>query len=126
MATLVLLSTMCVQLVVAVEALATEAALRVALETTLINSARVVVAELLVLSKLGKGEELVFVGENLLIPRTQVARLSQLLTRKCVGTSRYCRYLPHNFAVCRLRMTVQVGPAQTRNIAFAVRTVVLQ
>lgn len=76
MATLVLVPAMCVKLVVSVEALPTEAALRVTLETTLIDSARVVVAELLVLSELSKREELVFVGEDFLVSRTQIARTS--------------------------------------------------
>ena len=76
MATLVLVPAMCVQLVVSIEALPTEAALRVTLETTLIDSARVVVAELLVLSQLSKREELVFVGEDFLVSRTQIARTS--------------------------------------------------
>jgi hypothetical protein len=56
--------------------LTTEAALGVALETTLIDSPRVVVAELLVLSELSKREELVFVGEDFLVSRTQIARTS--------------------------------------------------
>ena len=76
MATLVLVPAMCVKLVVSVEALTTEAALRMTLETTLIDSARVVVAELLVLSQLSKREELVFVGEDFLVSRTQIARTS--------------------------------------------------
>ena len=70
MATLVLVPAMCVQLVVSIEALPTEAALRVTLEATLIDSARVVVAELLVLSELSKREELVFVGEDFLVSCT--------------------------------------------------------
>jgi hypothetical protein len=74
MAALVLVPAMCVKLVVSVEALTTEAALRMTLETALVNSARIVVAELLVLSELGKGEELVFVGKDFLVSRTQIAR----------------------------------------------------
>lgn len=76
MATLVFIPAMCVKLVVSVEALTTEAALRMTLETTLVDSPRIVVAELLVLSQLSKREELVFVGEDFLVSRAQIARTS--------------------------------------------------
>jgi hypothetical protein len=71
-AALVLVSTVSVQLVVSVEALPTEATFRVSSKTTLVFCARVVVAKLLVLLQIGPCEELVLVGEDLLVPCTEV------------------------------------------------------
>lgn len=50
MASLMLISTMSIQLIFAVEPLATKAALRMALEATLVHCARIVVAKLLMTS----------------------------------------------------------------------------
>lgn len=45
------------------------------LKTTLIDRAWVIIAEFLVLSELGKGEELVLVGKYFLVSCTQVTRI---------------------------------------------------
>jgi hypothetical protein len=72
MAALVLVPTMCIQLVVSVEALTTEAALGMPFEAALIDRTGVIVAELLMLPKLRVCEKLVFVGEDFLVPRTEI------------------------------------------------------
>lgn len=53
---LVFVSAVCIQLIVSVEALTAEAAFRVALETTLVYGAGIVVAKLLMLSEFRKCE----------------------------------------------------------------------
>ena len=70
----VLLSAMGVQFVVAVESLNTEPTLRMSFEPALVNRPRVVVSKFLVLSELLLGEELMLVGEDFLIPRTEIAK----------------------------------------------------
>lgn len=75
-ATLMLVATMRVELIVSVEALAAESTFRVSLETALINCARIVVAKFLVLLEVCEGEELVLVSEYFLVSSTQIARLS--------------------------------------------------
>ena len=55
-AALVLVSAMSVKLIVAIEALSTEATFRMSLEATLIYCSRVIVAKLLVLSQIGLRE----------------------------------------------------------------------
>jgi hypothetical protein len=72
MAAFVLVSTVCVQLVVSVEALSTEATFRVSLEAALVDRTRVVVTELLVLPQFGECKQLVFVRKDLLVSCTQV------------------------------------------------------
>jgi hypothetical protein len=73
MTTLMLLSTVRVQFIVAVEPLSTETALRMAFEPALINGTRVVIPKFLVLPKLGECEEFVFMGEDFLVPCTEIA-----------------------------------------------------
>lgn len=69
---LVLVSAMCVQLIVSIEALSAEAALGMAFETTLVNCAGIVIAKLLVLFQVLRGEELVLMREHLFVPCTQI------------------------------------------------------
>lgn len=69
-AALVSVATMCVKLVVTIEALSAETALGVAFETGLVHCAGVVVAVLLMLAKLGRGEKLMLVGKDLLVAGT--------------------------------------------------------
>lgn len=72
-AALVSVATMCVELVVTIEALSAETALGVALETGLVYCTGVVVAVLLMLAKLGRGKKLMLVGEDLLVAGAQIA-----------------------------------------------------
>lgn len=74
MAPLVLVATMCVQLVVSVKALTTETALGVPFEAALIDRTGVIVAELLMLPILWVCEKLVFVGEDFLVTCTEITR----------------------------------------------------
>jgi hypothetical protein len=69
----VLVSAVCVQLVVSIEALPTKTALRMAFEAALVDGTGVVVAELLVLAEFGRREELMLVGEDFLVARAKVA-----------------------------------------------------
>ena len=94
-----------IQLVLAIEALSTEATLWMSLETALILSARNVIAKLLVLAKVLLSEKLMFVRENLLSARAKIA---------------------HDLVMHIPDMTVQIRPAQTRRIAVAIRAVVAQ
>lgn len=104
-ATLVLHAAVLKQLVVVVEALAAETAERVALEARLVGGTRLVVTVAHVPLKLLIREELMLVGEDLLVAGAQVA---------------------HALAMGRLDVTMQIGPAQPGEIARAVGTVVPQ
>jgi hypothetical protein len=72
---LVLHFAMRIEFVVAKEALPAEAALRMACESALVNCARVVIAEFLVLGQIGLCEQFVFMCKSLLVPSTQIATL---------------------------------------------------
>jgi len=62
-----------VQLIIAVEALSTEATLWVAFEAALVDGTGIVVAKLLVLAQLGLGEQLMLVRKDLFITRAEIA-----------------------------------------------------
>jgi hypothetical protein len=102
---LVLLSAVGVEFVVAVEALLAEAAQRMAPEAALVGGAGLVVALFLVPPQLFLCEKLMLVGKDLLISRTQVA---------------------HNLLVYGAYMAMEVWPAQTGNVAVWVGAVVSQ
>jgi len=103
MTPLMLIPTMCIELVIAVETLSTEATLGMTLESTLIDGARVIVTEFLVLAKFADSEELMLMGEDLLVPRTEVAQ---------------------NLVVHALDMAMQVWPAKTGNVTFLIWAIV--
>lgn len=92
-----------VELVVVVEALAAEAAQRVALEARLVGRAGLIVAAAHMLLELAIGKELMLVGKDLFAARAQVA---------------------HALPVCRLDVTVKVGPAQAGKVARGIGAVV--
>lgn len=71
-APLVTVSTVGVEFIIAVESLAAETTLRVALETTLVNGARFVVTVLLMLAQFFFRKEGVFMGEYFLIAGAEV------------------------------------------------------
>jgi hypothetical protein len=73
MTSFMLFTAMCKELVVAVESLSTETTFWVAFEPALINGARIVIAKFLMPLQFLVGEQLMLVGEDLLVPRTQVA-----------------------------------------------------
>lgn len=75
------------------------------LESTLVDGSWVVVPEFLMLPEFGKSKKFMFVSENLLVPRAEIA---------------------HDFSVRRLDMAVQVWPTQASNIAVTIRTIVLE
>jgi hypothetical protein len=68
-----LVSAVSVELVIPVETYPTKSAFGVAFETALVNCTGVVISKLLMLAQLGHGEQLMLVGENLLVPSTQIA-----------------------------------------------------
>lgn len=104
-ASLVLHAAVLKQLVVVVEALAAEAAERVALETRLVSGAGLVVAVAHVLLQLLIAKELMLVGEDLLVASAEIA---------------------HALVVRRLDVPVEIGPAQAGKVAGLVGTVVSQ
>jgi hypothetical protein len=73
--TFVLVSTMCIQFVVSIEALSTKPAFRVSLETALVDRTGIVITKLLMLLQVGPCEKLVFVGEDFLISCAEIADL---------------------------------------------------
>jgi hypothetical protein len=85
--------------------LSAEATLRVAFEAGLINSTRIVVAKLLMLSQLAESEQFVFVGKDFLVASTEIA---------------------HGFAMLTLDMSVEIWPAETCNITIIVGAVVAE
>lgn len=72
MALFMLISAMGVQLIIAVESLPAKATLRMALETALIHGSRVVIAIFFMLAKFRYCEQLMFMGEDFLVPRAQI------------------------------------------------------
>jgi hypothetical protein len=78
-AAFVFVSAMCVQFVISIEALSAETAFWMSLEATLIDRARVVVAKLLMFLQFRVSEQLVFVGEDLLVSRAEIAIRCQLM-----------------------------------------------
>lgn len=79
MASLMLVSTMCVELVVSIKALTAEFTFRMSLEPTLVNGTGVIVTEFLVFPKLCYSEQFMLVGEHLFVTRAEVtSRLSTL------------------------------------------------
>ena len=72
-ASLMLVAAMCIELVIAVKTLTTETTLRMAFETRLIHGARVVISVLFVLAEFGLSEKLMLVGEDLFVPRAEIA-----------------------------------------------------
>lgn len=104
-AALVLHAAVLKQLVVVVEALAAEAAQRVALEARLVGGAGLVVAVAHVLFQLLVAKELVLVGEDLFVAGAEVA---------------------HALVMGGLDVAMEVGPAKAGKVAGAVGAVVAQ
>lgn len=104
-AALVLHAAVLKQLVVVVEALAAEAAQRVALEARLVGGAGPVVAVAHVLLQLLVAKELVLVGEDLFVAGAEVA---------------------HALVMGRLDVAMQIGPAKAGKVAGLVGAVVAQ
>ena len=73
MASFMFVPTMDVQFIVPIESLSTETAFWMPLEPTLVDSARVIISKLLMLAQLLWGEELMLMGEDLLISCAQIA-----------------------------------------------------
>lgn len=71
-ASLMLVTAVCIQFVISVESLATETTFGVTSETTLVNSTGDVISVFLVFPQLRHGEEFVLVGEDLLVSSTQI------------------------------------------------------
>lgn len=69
---LVLVPTVGIQLIITVEAFATEFTFGVAFETTLVNGTGVIIPVLFVLAKLRNGEKFMLVCEDLFIPSAQI------------------------------------------------------
>jgi hypothetical protein len=105
MTLLVTVSAMRIELVVAVESLSAEAALGMPLETSLVYRARMVVTKSFVLLKVCRREQLMFVCECLLVPRTQIT---------------------HDFVMRASHMPMQVWPTQTCHCALIIRTIIPQ
>lgn len=80
MAPLVFISTVGVEFVIAVETLAAKATLWVSFETALVNGTRLIVPILLVFSQLCMSEQRVLMGEDLLVPCTEITRSTQLVS----------------------------------------------
>lgn len=105
MASLVLVSAMRVEFVIAVEALSTEPTFGMTFEPTLVHSSRIIVAEFLMLLQLRDCEQLMLVGEDLLVPGTQIT---------------------HDFVMSAFDMAMEVRPAPARNVAAGIGAVVAQ
>lgn len=84
MAPLVFISTVGVELVITVKTLAAKATLWVSFETALVNGTRLIVPILLVPSQLCMSEQRVLMGEDLLVPCTEITISTQLVS--CVVT----------------------------------------
>ena len=69
-ASLMLVTAVCIQFVISVESLATETAFRVTSETALVNGTGDVVSVFFVFPQLRHGKEFVLVGEDLLVSST--------------------------------------------------------
>lgn len=100
---LMLVSAMGIELIVAIKALPTESALRMTLEPALIDRAWIIISKLLVLAQFADGEKFVLVGKHFLIP---------------------CAEITHDLVVHTLDMPMQVWPSQTGDITVLVWTIV--
>jgi len=89
-AALVAVTTMGEEFIVSVEALTTEATLRMALEARLVLGTRDIITVLFVSTQLLRGKQFVFMSEDLLVTSTQIT---------------------HLFMVDTLDVTMQVGPS---------------
>lgn len=69
-ASLMLVTAVCIQFVISVESLATETAFRVTSETALVNGTGDIISVFLVFPQLRHGKEFVLVGEDLLVSST--------------------------------------------------------
>jgi hypothetical protein len=96
-APLVLLAAVSVQFIIAVEVFSAESTLGMSPKSALIDSARLVVSTFLMLSQLLSGKQVMLVGENLLVLRTEVA---------------------HDLLVRLADVVMQVRPAQAGDIAL--------
>lgn len=94
-----------IKLIFAIESSSAEGAIRMALESALVNGSGIVIAFLHMAVQFLVCKQLVFVCKDFLVSRTQVA---DLLVVDC------------------FHMAMQVRPAQTSNIAISVRTIVSQ
>jgi hypothetical protein len=103
MTSLVLIPAVCIELVVSIESLATKAAFRMTLESSLIFRARIVVAKSLVLPQAVLSEQFVLVGEDFLVPRAEVTHHSVM-------------YAPD--------MSMKVRPSETSHVTALVGAVV--
>lgn len=102
---LMLVSTMHVEFIIAVEALTAEAAFGMTFESTLVYSSRIIVAKLFVFLQLGYGKQLMLVGEDFLIPGTEIA---------------------HDLVVGSLDVAMEVRPAPASDLTAKVWAVVPQ
>lgn len=123
-AALMFVSAMGIKLIIAVETLATESALRMTTEPTLVHLSRLIVTILLMLPKFCCCEQLMFMCEYLFIPCAEVTvGYISIFYWKLVLSK---RYLPHHLSMLGLDMAMKVWPAQTRYIAVFIRAVVPQ
>jgi hypothetical protein len=99
------LPTVGVEFVVSIEPLFAKAAFGMAFESRLVDSTWIIVSELLMFSKLTKGEQLMLVCENLLVSGAEVA---------------------HHLSVFASDMAVQIWPSEAGHIAVFVRAVIPQ
>lgn len=102
---LMLTTTMLVKLILTIESLVTEIADWVTLKTALIYRSWIVVSSSHVFMQFGVCVKLMFVGEDLLVPRAQVTDLLMMYA---------------------LNVSMQVWPAQTSNITVSVRAIIPQ
>jgi hypothetical protein len=104
-ASFMLISTMRVELIITVEPPSTKPTLRMTPETTLVNCAWVIITELLVIAQFLGIEQLMLVGEHLLVP---------------------CAQITHDLMMHTLHMAMEVWPSPASDITVLVRTVVAE
>ena len=102
---LMLVPTMCIELVVTVEPLPTKAAFRVTFEAALIHGSRIVISKLLMLAELLLGEKLMLMSEHFLVPGAKIT---------------------HDLLMNLFNMTVKIRPSPACNIARCLWTVIAQ
>jgi hypothetical protein len=134
-ASFVLISTVSVEFVIAIESLPTESTLWVALEAALVDSTRFVIAMLLVFPQIGHCEEGVLVSEHLFVACTKVTVMSYKAKVSCLVVKWHFERIwktkrnqnsPHHLSMLALHMAMQVRPSKTGDITVFIGAVVSQ
>lgn len=105
-ASLVPVPAMDIQFIIAIKPLAAKTTLGMAPETSLLDSARVVISVFFMPTELRNSKQVMLVGEDLLVARAKITEKSDLRRYK----KENC-HPPHHLLVLALDVPMEIGPA---------------